>query len=68
MKNFFAELVGTFVLVFIGVGSAVIAGGDIGVLGISFAFGIAVMAMVYAIGPISGCHINPAILKLLVRF
>ncbi len=61
MKNFFAELFGTFVLVFIGAGSAVIAGGDIGVLGISFAFGIAVMSMVYAIGPISGCHINPAI-------
>jgi aquaporin Z len=61
MKKFFAELFGTFVLVFIGAGSAVIAGGDIGVLGISFAFGIAVMAMVYAIGPISGCHINPAI-------
>lgn len=61
MKIFFAELFGTFVLVFIGAGSAVIAGGDIGVLGISFAFGIAVMAMVYAIGPISGCHINPAI-------
>lgn len=61
MKKFFAELLGTFVLVFIGVGSAVIAGGDIGVLGISFAFGIAVMTMVYAIGPISGCHINPAI-------
>ncbi len=61
MKKFFAELFGTFVLVFIGAGSAVIAGGDIGVLGISFAFGIAVMSMVYAIGPISGCHINPAI-------
>jgi len=61
MKKFFAELFGTFVLVFIGAGSAVVAGGDIGVLGISFAFGIAVMAMVYAIGPISGCHINPAI-------
>lgn len=61
MKKFFAELFGTYVLVFIGAGSAVIAGGDIGVLGISFAFGIAVMSMVYAIGPISGCHINPAI-------
>ena len=61
MKKFFAELFGTFVLVFIGAGSAVVAGGEIGVLGISFAFGIAVMAMVYAIGPISGCHINPAI-------
>jgi len=61
MKKYFAELLGTFVLVFIGCGSAVIAGGDVGFLGISFAFGIAVLAMVYAIGPISGCHINPAI-------
>lgn len=61
MKKFFAEFFGTFVLVFIGAGSAVIAGGEIGVLGISFAFGIAVLSMVYAIGPISGCHINPAI-------
>lgn len=61
MKKFFAEFFGTFVLVFIGAGSAVIAGGQIGVLGIAFAFGIAVLAMAYAIGPISGCHINPAI-------
>ncbi len=57
----FAELFGTFVLVFIGAGSAVITGGNIGLLGISFTFGIAVMSMVYAIGPTSGCHINPAI-------
>jgi aquaporin Z len=61
MKKYLAEFFGTFVLVFIGTGSAVIAGGEIGVLGIAFAFGIAVMTMVYAIGPISGCHINPAI-------
>ncbi|MCL4143214.1 UNVERIFIED_CONTAM: hypothetical protein GTU68_060431 [Idotea baltica] len=61
MKNYLAEMFGTFVLVFIGCGSAVIAGGDVGFLGISFAFGIAVLAMVYAIGPVSGCHINPAI-------
>ncbi len=61
MKKYFAEFFGTFVLVFIGTGSAVIAGGEIGVLGIAFAFGIAVLTMVYAIGPISGCHINPAI-------
>jgi aquaporin Z len=61
MKKYFAEFFGTFVLVFIGTGSAVIAGADIGVLGIAFAFGIAVLTMVYAIGPISGCHINPAI-------
>lgn len=60
-NKYAAELAGTFVLVFIGCGSAVFAGGQIGVLGISFAFGLAVLAMVYVIGPISGCHINPAI-------
>jgi aquaporin Z len=56
-----AEFIGTFVLVFGGVGSAVIAGEAIGVLGIAFAFGLALLAMAYAIGPISGCHINPAV-------
>ena len=60
-KKYIAEMIGTFVLVLIGCGSAVIAGGYIGYLGISIAFGLAVLAMVYAIGPISGCHINPAI-------
>jgi len=61
MKKYWAELIGTFALVLIGCGSAVIAGGHIGFLGISFAFGLIVLAMVYAIGQISGCHINPAI-------
>ncbi|MBM3154361.1 MAG: aquaporin Z [Chloroflexi bacterium] len=61
MKKYLAELIGTFVLVLIGCGSAVIAGKAIGFAGISFAFGLAVLAMVYAIGSISGCHINPAI-------
>lgn len=61
MKKYLAELIGTFALVFIGCGSAVIAGQYIGFLGISFAFGLTVLAMVYAIGGISGCHINPAI-------
>jgi aquaporin Z len=61
MKKYLAELIGTFILVFIGTGAAVIAGKSHGVLGIAFAFGIAVLVMVYAIGPISGCHINPAI-------
>jgi aquaporin Z len=56
-----AELFGTMVLVLLGCGSAVLAGSQIGFLGISLAFGLAVLAMVYAIGPISGCHINPAI-------
>jgi len=61
MKKYIAEFIGTAVLVLIGCGSAVIAGEQIGFLGISFAFGLAVVAMVYTIGNISGCHINPAI-------
>jgi aquaporin Z len=61
MKKYSAELLGTAVLVLMGCGSAVIAGGQIGFLGISLAFGLAVLVMVYSIGPISGCHINPAI-------
>jgi aquaporin Z len=61
MKKYWAELIGTMVLVLMGCGSAVIAGSHIGFTGISFAFGLSVLAMVYAIGPISGCHINPAI-------
>ena len=60
-KKYAAELVGTFVLVFIGCGSATLAGKYIGFVGISFAFGLSVLTMVYAIGGISGCHINPAI-------
>lgn len=67
MKKYIAELIGTFCLVLFGCGSAVVAGissagpAGIGLLGISLAFGLAVVVMAYAIGPISGCHINPAI-------
>lgn len=61
MKKYVAELVGTFVLVFGGVGSAVLAGTHIGFAGVAFAFGLSLLAMVYTIGPISGCHINPAV-------
>lgn len=66
MKKYFAEGIGTFALVFFGCGAAVISSvfavpAGIGLLGIALAFGFSVVAMVYAIGPISGCHINPAI-------
>jgi aquaporin Z len=66
MKKYFAELVGTMVLVLMGCGAAVFAGAGqpfapVGTLGVAFAFGLAVVAMAYTIGKISGCHINPAI-------
>src|SRR5882762_7254785 len=61
MNRYVAEFVGTFVLVFASCGSAVLAGDKIGFLGVALAFGLSLLAMVYAIGPISGCHINPAV-------
>ena len=61
MRRAGAEAVGTFVLVFGGVGTAVIAGEAVGALGVAFAFGLSLLAMAYAIGPVSGCHINPAV-------
>ncbi len=61
MKKYFAELVGTFILVLFGCGTAVVAGDKVGILGIAFAFGLALIGAAYGIGPISGCHINPAV-------
>jgi aquaporin Z len=61
MKKYLAELVGTFFLVFFGVGTAVVAGDKVGIVGIAFAFGLGLIAAAYGIGPISGCHINPAV-------
>ena len=58
-QKYVAEFLGTFTLVFIACGVAVVSGADL--VATAFAFGLVVLAMVYAIGPISGCHINPAI-------
>ena len=66
MKKYFAELIGTMVLVLMGCGAAVFAGtaqpfAAVGTLGVAFAFGLSVVAMAYSIGKVSGCHVNPAI-------
>lgn len=68
MKKYVAELIGTMILVLMGCGSAVFAGSvagtvgaGVGTLGVALAFGLAVVAMAYTIGNVSGCHINPAI-------
>ena len=68
MRKYIAELLGTMILVLLGCGSAVFAGGaadtvgaGTGTIGVALAFGLSVIAMAYCIGNISGCHINPAI-------
>jgi len=65
LRKYFAELIGTMVLVFMGCGAAVIigcgAGNVAGTIAVALAFGLSIVAMAYVIGPISGCHINPAV-------
>jgi len=60
-RTFVAEAVGTFVLVFFAVGTAVFGKETMGTLGVAIAFGLILLALVYAIGPVSGCHVNPAV-------
>jgi len=64
MKRYYAEALGTFALVFCGTGAIVInqeTGGAVTHVGIAFTFGLIVMVMIYALGPVSGAHLNPAV-------
>lgn len=61
MNKLIAEFIGTLTLVLFGCGAAVLGGEHVGQLGIALAFGFAIVAMAYGIGPISGCHVNPAV-------
>jgi aquaporin Z len=61
MKVFAAEMVGTAILMIGGPGSAVLAGNEIGNYGVAFAFGLSLLVAAYVVGPVSGCHINPAV-------
>lgn len=62
MRNkLIAEALGTFILVFVGVGTAVLMGAEVGMLGIALAFGLAIVAAAYGLGAISGAHLNPAV-------
>jgi aquaporin Z len=60
-RKFVAEGTGTFVLVLGGVGTAVLAGDFMGTLGVALAFGLTLVVLMYVIGPVSGCHVNPAV-------
>lgn len=61
IRKVIAEFVGTFILVFFAVGTAVFGFDKVGPVGVAFAFGLVLLALAYAIGPVSGCHVNPAV-------
>lgn len=61
IKKFYAEVLGTFILVFFGCGAAVFMGAQIGMMGIALAFGLSIVAAAYGLGAISGAHLNPAV-------
>lgn len=61
MSKIVAEFIGTFALVLFGCGAAVLGGDHVGQLGTALAFGFAIIALAYGIGPVSGCHVNPAV-------
>lgn len=66
MKKYVCEFIGTFILVLLGCGSATLAGAEfagttLGTLGVSFAFGLAIVAIAYSVGRVSGGHVNPAV-------
>jgi len=61
MNKMIAEFIGALTLVLFGCGAAVLGGEQVGQLGIALAFGFAIVAMAYGVGPISGCHVNPAV-------